>query len=160
MTAPGSPRETMAYPRIEAMRNTAAMVMAMLLAWQLSAWAQPKPIGSPDKFSGDVIELIARGAAKDAAVTITDVMGQPAAAINIQNALQVFEGKRFDYSKKVIDNNIADALRQIIHYSFVENVGFVYFRFNFKMSSKGWLLANFTFKTETNELFPKDLVDR
>ena len=33
-------------------------------------------------------------------------------------------------------------------------------RFNFKMSKDGWILANFNFKSETNELFPKDFVDR
>jgi hypothetical protein len=26
-------------------------------------------------------------------------------------------------------------------------------------SSNGWILANFIFKTETNELFPKDFVE-
>jgi hypothetical protein len=36
----------------------------------------------------------------------------------------------------------------------------MYFRFNFKMSSGGLILVNFTFKDETTELFPKDFVDR
>jgi hypothetical protein len=40
----------------------------------------------------------------------------------------------------------------------VEDIGFVYFRFNFKMTGTGWVLANFNFKSETEELFPKDFV--
>jgi len=40
--------------------------------------------------------------------------------------------------------------------SHVENLGFVYFRFNFKMTSKDWVLANFNFKSESAELLPKD----
>jgi hypothetical protein len=74
----------------------------------------------------------------------------------VQGALRVFDGKNFDFSKKVIDNEVGGALRQIIHYSYVEQVGFIYFRFNFKMTSKGWVLANFNFKSETNELLRKD----
>jgi hypothetical protein len=27
------------------------------------------------------------------------------------------------------------------------------------VTSTGWILANFNFKTETNELFPKDFID-
>jgi hypothetical protein len=27
------------------------------------------------------------------------------------------------------------------------------------MTSTGWILANFNFKSETNELFPKDFVE-
>jgi hypothetical protein len=28
------------------------------------------------------------------------------------------------------------------------------------MTSTGWILANFSFKDETNELFPKDFTER
>jgi hypothetical protein len=56
--------------------------------------------------------------------------------------------------------NTIGALRQIVYYSYLEGLGFVYFRFNFKMTSTGWILANFSFKDETNELFPKDFTER
>ena len=118
--------------------------------------AQFRPIDNPEKFTADLVQTIANGAPNDAAATISEAIAQPGVLSKIQNAFQVFSGKKFDFSKKVIDNEIGGALRQIIHYSYVEQLGFIYFRFNFKMTSKGWVLANFTFKSETDELLPKD----
>ena len=74
--------------------------------------------------------------------------------------LQTFEGKKFDFTKKAIDKDYNGALRQIVYYSYVEGLGFIYFRFNFKMTSTGSILAHFSFKDETNELFPKDFTER
>jgi hypothetical protein len=157
------------------MRNVLTVAFALLLAWDAPALAQAsrniierlrtervlpagqfRPIDNPEKFSADLVQTIANGTPNDAAETISEAIGQPAVLSKIQNSFQVFNGKKFDFSKKVIDNAIGGALRQIIHYSYVEQLGFIYFRFNFKMTSKGWVLANFTFKSETNELLPKD----
>ena len=74
--------------------------------------------------------------------------------------LKILEDKNFDFTKKVIDKDYSNALRQIVFYSYIKNLGFAYFRFNFKMTSTGWVLANFTFKDETNELFPRDFMER
>ena len=62
--------------------------------------------------------------------------------------------------QKVYEKDHDGALRQIVYYAHVEDIGFVYFRYNFKMTGAGWRLVNFTFKEETNELFPKDFIDR
>jgi hypothetical protein len=157
------------------MRNVLMGAFGLVLAWDAPVLAQAsrniierlrtervlppgqfRPIDNPEKFAADLVQTIANGAPNDAAGTISEAIGQPAVLSKIQNAFQVFNGKKFDFSKKVIDNEIGGALRQIIHYSFVEQLGFIYFRFNFKMTSKGWVLANFTFKSETDELLPKD----
>jgi hypothetical protein len=159
----------------KSMRNVLTIAFALLLAWHEPVLAQAsrnilerlrtervqppgqfRPIDNPEKFAEDLVQTIANGAPNDAAATISDAIGQPAALSKIQNAFQAFNGKKFDFSKKVIDNEIGGALRQIVHYSYVEQLGFIYFRFNFKMTSKGWVLANFTFKSETDELLPKD----
>jgi hypothetical protein len=157
------------------MRNILTVAFALLLAWNTPVLAQAsrnilerlrtervqpprqfRPIDNPETFAADLVQTIANGAPNNAAGTISEAIGQPAALSKIQSAFQAFNGKKFDFSKKVIDNEIAGALRQIIHYSYVEQLGFIYFRFNFKMTSKGWVLANFTFKSETDELLPKD----
>jgi len=139
------------------MRNILTGAFALLLAWHAPLMAQTfRPIDNPEKFAADVVQMIAKGNSNDAAMTITDAAGQPGALSAIQSALRVFDGKKFDFSRKVIDNEVGGALRQIIHYSYVEQVGFIYFRFNFKMTSKGWVLANFNFKAENNDLLPKD----
>jgi hypothetical protein len=144
------------------MRSIVALVFAIALAWHTSAIAQDsfKPIDDPEKLSADLVQMVARGALKDAGIAIADTIGQPAMVQNVQNALQLFEGKKFDYVGKVLDKQFEASLRQIIHYAYVENLGFIYFRFNFKMTSKGWALAHFTFKSETQELFPRDFIDR
>jgi hypothetical protein len=142
------------------MRNIWTLAFAITLAWHAPVIAQtsptPKIIDNPEKLAADVVQMIANGASNDAAITITEAMAQPAVLLTFQNALKVFDDKKFNFSKKVVDNEVGGALRQIINYSYVEKLGFVYFRFNFKMTSKGWILASFFFKSETNELFPKD----
>ena len=51
--------------------------------------------------------------------------------------LKILEDKNFDFTKKVVDKDYNNALRQIVFYSYIKNLGFVYFRFNFKMTSTG-----------------------
>ena|SRR5215475_6000546 len=139
------------------MRNILTLAFALLLAWHAPVLAQAfRPIDDPEKFAADVVQAIAKGASNDAARIITETVGQPAQFSALQSAFRIFEGKEFDFSKKVIDNEIAGALREIIHYSYVDKVGFIYFRFNFKMTRKGWVLAHFSIKSEAKELLPKD----
>jgi hypothetical protein len=138
-------------------RNILVAALTLLLLWHPSVLAQTfKPIDDPEKFAADVVQTIGNGSPNEAARIVIDAVGQPASLSSLQSALQVFDGKKFDFSKKVVDNEISGALRQIVHYSHIEKLGFVYFRFNFKMTGKGWVLANFNFKSETAELLPKD----
>ena len=142
------------------MLRICSLGIAVWLAWQTSAVAQgPKPV-EPDRFSAGIVETVSKGALKEAAGSVADVVGQPTGAQNIQSALQVFEGKKFDFAKKVVDKELAGALRQIIYYSYVEKLGFAYFRFHYKMTSKGWILAHFMFKDETQGLLPQEFVER
>ena len=139
------------------MRNNLTLAFALLLAWHAPVLAQAfRPIDNPEKFAADVVQTIANGASNDAARTITEAVGNPAQVSAVQSAFRIFEGKEFDFNKKVVDNEIAGALREIIHYSYVDKLGFIYFRFTFKMTSKGWVLAYFSMKGETKELLPKD----
>jgi len=112
-----------------------AFVAILVLAFPASS-AEPARIGDPDKFSEEIVQAISKKRPRDAA------------------DMQVFEGS-FDFTKKVIDKDYNGGLRQIVYYSYHEGLGFVYFSFNFKMTSTGWILANFSFKDETDELFPK-----
>jgi hypothetical protein len=133
------------------------VAFALLLASHAPVLAQTfRPTDNPEKFAADVVQTIANGNSTDAARTISEALGQPAVLSTLENAFQVFNGKTFYGGKKVIDNEIGDALRQIIHYSYVEQLGVIYFLFNFKLASKGWVLANFTLKSEINEPLPKD----
>ena len=118
------------------------------------------PVENPDAFASGVVMEISTDKLAEAAKVIADQIGKPEAAATLGNAFKVFDGKTFDFSAKVIDKEYNNVLRQIVHYSYIKDLGFVYFRFNFKKSSSGWILANFTFKDEPNELFPRDFIER
>ena len=141
-------------------RVTIAAVVS-LVCLCAAAWGQtPMPVENPDKFSEEIMRMIYENAVAAVGKAVAETVGQPSLATNIEGSLRVLGDKRFDFTSKVIDNEYGNALRQIVYYAYVENVGFVYFRFNFKRTSRGWIMANFNFKSETNELFPKDFVDR
>ena len=114
----------------------------------------------PEKFISDLFGTPPRIAATETAKTVAATIGKPSAADALEKALKIFEGKKIETFNKVIDTDFGGALRQIVYYAYIEDVGFIYFRFNFKMTGTGWLLANFTFKSETEELFPKDFITR
>jgi hypothetical protein len=116
-------------------------------------------IQDPAKFSQDLLANISPFNAGEVARKVAATIGKPEAVETIVNGLKAVDGKKIDISRKVVDRDINGALHQIIYYAYVENVGFLYFRLNFKITSTGWILANFNFKTETNELFPKDFVE-
>jgi hypothetical protein len=137
-----------------------ALCLLVLSLAPSPAIAEPKYVDDPDKYAAEVMQFLVKGDMATLAKTVTDSIGKPESADTLKNALGMLNGKTIDYNGKVIDNTFGKSLRQIVYYSFVDSVGFIYYRFNFKMSSKGWILANFNFKTETNELFPKDFVDR
>jgi len=109
--------------------------------------------------TNEVMRQLSNNEVASVSKMISDTIGKPSYADNVQNAPNALTSKKIGYSDKVVDHSFGKGLRQIVYYCFVENIGFVYFRFNYKMSKHGWILANFNFKTETNELFPKDFVD-
>jgi hypothetical protein len=139
--------------------STATITLALVLALCIPAYpAEPAYVADPEQFSNGFVHALSTNGSRDAAKMVADAIGKPDVSDSLQKVLQVFDGKTFDFSKKVVDRDFNNALRQIVVYSKIANVGFTYFRFNFKMSKAGWILANFTFKDETNELFPKDFI--
>lgn len=134
------------------------ILISLLVTASSVVLANPLPIKDPDAFASEIIGLMAKNRGKDAANAIATTVGRPDSVDPLTKALGIFEGKKFDYTKKVIDKEYSGALRQIIYLTYVDGFTFVYFRFNFKMTSRGWILSNFFYKDEAQDLFPKDLV--
>jgi len=66
----------MAHPCIaQASRN----VIERLRGERALPQAQFRPIDNPEKFAAELVQTIANGAPNDAAVTISEAIGQPAA---------------------------------------------------------------------------------
>ena len=142
------------------MRSMLACLFGLTLSLHSAiAIAEAQRVDDPDKYAGEVMALLSNNDLVSVSKKISDTVGNPSYEQALQGALGALTGKKIDYTDKVIDNTFGKSLRQIVYYCRVENIGFVYFRFNFKMSSRGWTLANFFFKTETQELFPKDFID-
>jgi hypothetical protein len=139
--------------------RTATIALALVLALSISAFpAEPAYVGDPEQFANGFVHTLSTNGSREAAKVVADALGKPDISDNLRTVLQSFDGKAFDFTRKVFDRDFNNALRQIVIYSKVPNLGFIYFRFNFKMGKAGWILANFTFKDETNELFPKDFI--
>jgi hypothetical protein len=132
----------------------------LLLALTQFAAAAPVRIQDPAKFCGEIFDGASQFKSDELASKIATAIGKPESAEGLEKALGIIHDKKIDYAKKVLDKDFDGALRQIVYYAYVDEIGFLYFRLNFKMTSGGWILANFNFKSETNELFPKDFVER
>jgi hypothetical protein len=140
-----------------------AFCLALIATLALTAPAfadAPIRFQDPEKFAVGLFGTPPRINATQMAKTIAATVGKPSVADALEKPLSIFDGKKIEVFKKVVDNDYGGALRQIIYYVYLEDVAFFYFRFNFKMTGAGWMLSNFTFKSETEELFPKDFVTR
>lgn len=137
------------------------LALITVLAFTTSAFADAAVrIEDPEKFVIDLFGTPPRLNGAEIAKTIAITIGKPSVADTVENGLKVLDGKKIEAFKKVIDNDFGGALRQIVYYTYVPDIGFVYFRFNFKLAATGWILANFNYKSETEELFPKDFITR
>jgi hypothetical protein len=102
------------------MRSTLKLVFAAIFALSVPASsAEPVRIGDPDKFSAEIVETISKKRPRDVAGMIANTIGKPDASDPLLKLLQVFEGRRFDFTKKVIDKDYNGALRQIVYYSYL-----------------------------------------
>jgi hypothetical protein len=135
------------------------LTLAVILAFTSSALADTAiRIQDPEKFSNDIFGTPPRVDPAAMAKTIATTIGKPSLVDTVEKALKVLEGKKVDILKKVRDEDFGGALRQIIYYTYMEDFGFIYFRFDYKLTSTGWILSNFKFKNETEEIFPKDFL--
>jgi hypothetical protein len=113
-----------------------------------------KPIEDPGKFAESVAANLNKGSTNEAAAAVSEAIGQPQALEALQQGLTLLKGKPADFSSVVIDKDYNNAQRQIVYYSYVPSVNFLYYRFNFKRLKSGWALTAFDFQTEGKLLFP------
>ena len=142
------------------MRTLLVIMFAGLLTLSDAAAEEPISIPDPGKFAADTMQSLAANGTQNAPATIVTAIGRSSALDAFRLSLAPLDGKKYDFMQKVYEKDYDGALRQIVYYAHVGDIGFVYFRYNFKMTGAGWRLVNFTFKEETNELFPKDFIDR
>ena len=130
-----------------------------LVALSGSAIAEVQPVADPDQYAKDIMAFVSNGDEAGVAKKITQTLGKPEAEQTFENGLGALKGKKVDLADKVIDKTFGKSLRKIVYYCYVENIGYVYFRFNFKLAGNGWHMVHFMFRSETQELFPKDFIE-
>jgi hypothetical protein len=135
-------------------------IIILLTLTPLAASGAALRIQDPEKFCDEFFANVSGFKPEEMATKIATSVGRPNSVADLEKALKILDDKKIDYAKKVVDREFGGALRQIVYYVYVDGLDFLYFRFNFKMSSTGWILANFNFRNETNELFPKDFNER
>lgn len=124
-----------------------------------AAFAAALPVDDPDRFANEAFTLISQNKFHDAAQKVADATGVPKFEKTVESALKAISGRKFDFGKKVYDKDYNGALRQIIYVSYFEKTGFIYFRFTYKMTSRGWFLTDFLFKDGGSGLFPKGFIE-
>lgn len=134
------------------MRLIVATLSSALLCGTAAA-AQPSRVDDPAAFSETIVRDFTAHV-PDMARSIAAAIGRPETAEGLTRSLQQFAGKRIDFADKVVDQKYGTALNQIVYYTFIDDFGFLYLRFNFKRTTTGWILSNFTYRSETDELFP------
>lgn len=137
---------------------TSLTLLALLTCWPARASEAFQPIQDPDAFAAEMQTLISAGSFKEMSERVAESFGEADKGPVLEQSFAIVASKTFDFSAKVLDRDFNGALRQIIYCAFVADADFIYFRYNFKMTSKGWMLTNFSWKNETQELFPKDFV--
>ena len=95
----------------------------------------------------------------DVADMLTELVGIPEQKTSVENSFGLFKGKRADLIDKVVDKTYGTSLRQIVYFLSYSDNTFLYLRFNFKRTGKGWILANFWYKTEGVEIFPMGFIE-
>lgn len=144
------------------LRSLKLVALLLIITTSSATLAQtptsPQIIEDPGVFAVQLTVSLSRNEIRQAGQAIATAIGRPDMADHIAKSLALLEDKKFDFIRKVVDKEFYGALRQIVYYTYIENFGFIYFRFNFAMTSKGWILKNFFFKDETQDIFPKDLV--
>ncbi len=140
------------------MRFNRLLTFFLLWLFAVPAFAgNPLPVADPEKFSEEIVSDLAQNRLANVATKISDIIGAPEQKTTIENTLKFMADKDVEFRQKVIDRQFAGALRQIVHYAYIKDIGFVYFRFNYKMTGSGWIMAHFTFASELNELFPPSM---
>src|ERR1700676_1104731 len=114
-----------------------AVIILFALTGPLLADA-PARIQDPAKFCDDLFANISPFKAGEIAKKVAVAIGKPEVTETIANGMNVLDHKAIDFSKKVVDNEIGGALRQIVYYADMDNIGSRYFRLNFNITSTGW----------------------
>jgi hypothetical protein len=77
---------------------------------------------------------------------------------SLASAFAYFKGKKPDVSDKVFDKTYGTSIRRIVTYHSYSDMTVLYARYTLKRFKQGWVLVNFDYKTETQQLFPPDYI--
>lgn len=131
------------------------LLLALLLLAATGPEAQAqKPLEDPEAFAASIMRDYTNRIPEIAGM-ITEALGRSEMGDEFKREFERLAGARVSVTDKVYDVTYGSSLRQIVYYTSLDRVAFVYLRFNFKRIGKGWVLVNFLFRDELSELFPE-----
>jgi len=144
---------------ITAIARIFLVTVGLLFAAGTATAGEPKYIDDTDAVALAVSKAIGEDRLDDFATMLADLVGSPEQKTALQNSFGTFKGRKADLFDKVVDKSYGTSLRQIVYVLPYTDIDFLYLRFNFKRMGKGWIMANFLYKTETQEIFPPGFVE-
>jgi len=113
------------------------------------------PIPDPDDFALETTTQVI-GDVSGAVDKVVTAMGNSSQRDILLASLKTVPDWHGGIIDKVWDKSYGTTLHQIIYTVATDGKGELYFRYNFKRWPKGWILANFAFKSENQQIFPPE----
>jgi hypothetical protein len=132
-----------------------AILFQLVLASPFANAGTTERFSEPSKIAEELTGVLAVGDAKLLAQRIVTIMGVQDQKASLEGAFGYIAGKKADYSEVVYDKWYGTSLRRIVSIASYSDLTFLYVRYTFKRTRDGWVLVNYDFKTETQDLFPQ-----
>jgi hypothetical protein len=144
---------------ISTVARVSLIIVGLLFAASHAVAGSAKIVDDMDATALAMSEAFGEDRLDDFAGLLADLVGTPEQKASLQNTFGAFKGKKAELIDKVVDKSYGTSLRQIVYFLPYSDYNFLYLRFNFKRTGKGWIMANFWYKNETQEIFPPGLVE-
>jgi len=130
-------------------------VLVLVFLGDVRSFADEQAIADQDALALETTTLAISdpAAAVDKVISLGNPTSQRDVFVASLKVAQNFQGGIID---KVWDKTYGTTLRQIIYMVSQDGKGTIYFRFNFKRWPKGWVLSNFAFDANDQQMFPPD----
>jgi hypothetical protein len=118
--------------------------------------AAPQYVTDPDVIIEKLDAAISKGDTLKLAAELIVIMDTKEQKESLEGAFAYFRGKVPEISDRVLDKAYGTTIRRIVTYHAYSDLTVLYVRYTLKRFKQGWILVNFDFKTETQQLFPPD----
>ncbi len=141
------------------MRVRCLVAIALVISAMAPLRAEVGVVADPDKWIEQAVANLSQGRTDEFARNYLSLIDKPNSFDSLAGNLRALVPLGAPaFMDKVVDVKYGAALREVIYLALYRQTDYVYFRFTIKKNLNGWLISDFSFKSEPAELFPKDFV--